>query len=692
MIPSSQEILEKLSQPQYKPKTFDQLCQIFRIASYERKRFRRQIKNLQYDLKLIRTREKTYRVPSEKDFKTGRVQKHARGFGFFIPDDKTMKDVYLSPAEVQTIMNGDRVRIVCDEKGTGKLVEILERSKHKIVGKVVVKGKEAYVVPLGRNLSEVSSDWVQIPYAADLKKMKDRNVVCKITRYPEKNRFAQGKIEELLGLTGELKSDFSVMIHQYDLRHEFPGAVRELAQKLQQWNLEPEVAKRRDLRNLSFVTIDGETAKDFDDAVYIEKKSNGHFMLWVAIADVSFFVKQHSALDQEAYERATSVYFPGGVIPMLPESLSNDLCSLNPHEDKLTFTCQMEFDQKGNRRSYEIYESVIRSAERLTYTKVQEILDQQKEHPFIHEMNELKRILKKSRDERGCIDFDLPEPEILLDLEGNTETIVKRSRLEAHMIIEEFMIAANETVAEYMFKNDFDFVYRVHEVPDRLKLFQFHELLHNLGYKLKLHDHPHPKTYSDLLKHIEGKPEETLVNTVLLRSMKQARYAAENLKHFGLASECYTHFTSPIRRYPDLVVHRLLKERLKFSKETSDKKTWLSQCVEHCSRQERVVETAEREFISLKKAQFMMDKVGQIFVGFISGIQEFGLFVELEGFFVEGMVSVKSLKGDRYQFIEERYLLRGHRSGVEYHLGQKVKVMVKEVNLDRREVDFIFAE
>ena len=390
---------------------------------------------------------------------------------------------------------------------------------------------------------------------------------------------------------------------------------------------------------------------------------------------------------------------------MLPETLSNDLCSLRPHEEKMTFTCEIEFDEEGNRLYFSIYESVILSRHRMTYTDIQAMLDGNRDvlqkysdiELSVSVMNELKNLLKKQKHARGCIDFDLPEPELVLDLEGAIEDVIKRSRLEAHMLIEEFMISANETVAEFMFHRKRPFIYRVHEEPDPSVLAQFQELVHNLGYTLEYQKTAHPKIYSQLLQRVEGKPGEKIINMALLRSMKLARYSERNLKHFGLASECYTHFTSPIRRYPDLMVHRLLKEELKKKSKDSDRfddhvQVSLAKDAEHCSKFERRAEEAEREFVALKKVQFMMDKVGQQFVGYVSSVTEFGLFIELDLYFVEGLVHVTSMRDDMYQFIEDHYYLRGRHTKKEFHLGQKVLIEVQRVDLDKRQIDFTLVE
>ncbi len=696
-------ILECMGDKKYKPLTFDELCRFFHVDQKERKLFRRLLKSLLNQYKLIRIPQKRYRLPQGDDFVTGILKKHPKGFGFLIPEDRS-EDVYLSRFEVSSCMNKDRLKVVVGANRSGRVVEILERGIKNVVGKLLVRGRTACVIPQGVDTSFGGRDTVFLPFDKKLVSFHKQIVVCKITKYASSHQPAQGTLIQVLGNAGEAKVDFSAMIFKHDLPHKFSSEVLKEADQLKQWNLKSEIPRRKDLREYPFITIDGETAKDFDDAICV-KKEGTQFRLWVSIADVSFFVKKNSVIDEAAYERATSVYFPGGVIPMLPEVLSNHLCSLRPNEEKMTFTCEMLFDGQGNRLNFSIYESVILSRHRMTYTDIQAMLDNKKEvlqkysdiASEVQVMNELKNILKKQKHARGCIDFDLPEPELVLDLEGEIENVVKRMRLEAHMLIEEFMIAANEAVAEFMFNRKHPFIYRVHEEPDPSDLAQFQELVHNLGYTLEVQKTAHPKIYSRLLERVESKPGEKIINVALLRSMKLARYSERNLKHFGLASECYTHFTSPIRRYPDLMVHRLLKEELKKKSKDSDRfddavRTSLAKDAEHCSRLERRAEEAEREFMALKKTQFMMDKVGQQFVGYVSGVTEFGIFVELDLYFIEGLVHVTSMRDDHYQFIEEHYYLRGRHTKKEFHLGQKVLIEVQKVDLDKRQIDFTLME
>ncbi|MEO5657162.1 MAG: ribonuclease R, partial [Nitrospiria bacterium] len=462
------------------------------------------------------------------------------------------------------------------------------------------------------------------------------------------------------------------------------------------------LAGRRDLRALTTVTIDGEHAKDFDDAISIEEHPDGVTRLWVHIADVSAYVPWDSVLDLEARRRATSVYFPDRVIPMFPERLSNGICSLNPFEDRLTLTCQMDIDPQGHRRVYELYPSVIRSDARLTYTAVGRILEQ--EDPELsqrHEsllgplraMGRLCKLLQTRRRERGSIDFDLPEPEILLDLLGETTSIISRERTIAHRLIEEFMLAANETVAEHLSRRETPMLYRIHDRPDPEKLLNFSEVLSGFGHGLAVTATLAPKTLARLLETVKDRPEEGLINTLLLRSMKQARYAVENVGHFGLASAHYTHFTSPIRRYPDLVIHRLIKASLGGGGLPVDRLEHLMpEIARTSSAQERVSMEAEREVIDLKKTRYMADKVGQEYDGIIAGVTQYGFFVQLADIFVEGLVHMTALEGDYYRYHEKQHALIGERHRRQYRLGDRVRVVVDRVDMIKRRVDFRLAE
>jgi ribonuclease R len=494
------------------------------------------------------------------------------------------------------------------------------------------------------------------------------------------------------------KEGLEAIIEQFELRVEFPKPVLAEAESFAR----PGVCEkgREDLRKIPFVTIDGETAKDFDDAVAVQELAKGVIRLWVSIADVSHYVTPGSDIDQEAYRRTSSVYFPSRCVPMLPEGLSNDLCSLVPKQDRLTMTAEMDFNTQGHCTKAKFYPSMIRSHQRLTYTEVQAMLDQKKKgFATLKIMNALCDRLRGVRKQRGSLDFDLPEPEIVLNLEEKTvESIVKAKRYKAHMMIEEFMIAANETVATFLQQNLKASIYRIHEDPDPEKIKSFREVVYNLGVGLPGRKKITSKDLAQVVEKVKGRSEERLINTLILRSLQQAQYSTQNPGHFGLASKCYTHFTSPIRRYPDLVIHRLLKQALPSASRGSDKNPQsqdgggerrLAEMASHCSDQERVgmkAEWASRDWVV---SLFMKDKVGKEYEGNISGVAKFGFFVELHDYFVQGMVPVKTLKDDYYVYDEKHHSFQGRRTRKKYKLGDRVRIRVEQVNTTKRWVDFI---
>jgi ribonuclease R len=450
------------------------------------------------------------------------------------------------------------------------------------------------------------------------------------------------------------------------------------------------------LRGIPTFTIDGENARDFDDAVSIEKEKDGGLTLYVSISDVSHYAKEESPLDEEAYLRGTSVYFPDRAIPMFPKDLSNEICCLHPKLDRLTLTVELRYDPYGKEREIRFYPSVIRSDERLTYTLVKKILVDREARlmdqfrsilPYLEWMAFLSQRLREKRMERGALDFDLPEPEVILNLQGETEDIVRAERNLAHQIIEEFMIAANVAVAQFIRDNGLPFIYRIHEPPSGEAIDEFRKFISHLGYRMRKESDHSPKELQRVLLEAKGRSEERIVNNILLRSMKWAKYSAKNLGHFGLASDAYTHFTSPIRRYPDLIVHRILKKILskKDGKTTEEE---LAKKADHLSQRERVAMEAEREILDRYRTRFMKDKVGDVFDGVISGVTAFGFFVELKDIFVEGLVRVTSLHDDYYHYHEERYCLVGERTHKTFKIGDEVKVRVDRVDIERRHIDF----
>lgn len=684
------------------PVQFRFLMQSLGVTKGERPHFKEFVDELVDAGELVRLKGNAYALPKDLKVITGRLSAHRDGYGFVVPDEGG-EDVFIPARYMRDNMHGDRVEARLEpEKRSGKregrIVRTVERAYTKIVGRFEAAKNFGHVVP---DEQRITHD-IYIPAGAFGNARSGEVVVAEITSYPSRHRNAEGRIVEVLGLPDNPEVEVQTIIRKYDLPHEFSPAALKAARSVSQEVGEQETAGRKDLRRILTVTIDGETARDFDDAVSIEKDKNGLYRLRVSIADVSHYVKPGSPLDQDAYVRGTSVYFPDRCIPMLPEELSNGICSLNPHVERLALTAEMLFDKGGEMIESAFYPSVIKSDARLTYTIVKRIvvdadteltLEYRQLVPDLMLMKELSLILTAKRRKRGSIDFDLPEPQIVLDLQGQTEAIIRAERNLAHKLIEEFMLAANEAVASHMERRGVPFLYRVHETPDPVKLNDFREFIFNFGYEFTMTgDRVNPGELQSLLEKAEGKPEEKMLNEVLLRCMKQARYAAENLGHFGLASPCYTHFTSPIRRYPDLVVHRILKgaiaKRLKQGDMERLEET-LPEIAGHTSRRERVAMEAEREIVELKKLQFMRDKVGEEFDGFVTGVTSFGFFVELVELFVEGLVHITTLGNDFYRYVEKQHSLVGERTRETYRIGDKTRVRVAAVNLETRRIEFV---
>ncbi|MBE9535977.1 MAG: ribonuclease R, partial [Proteobacteria bacterium] len=601
----------------------------------------------------------------------------------------------------KTAMHSDRVavRVEGEKRGgkrEGSVVRIIERGCSVVVGRYEKGKKFGYLVP---GDARIATD-IYIPKGADMDAEDGIIAVAELLTFPGGMRSPEGRIIHVIGFPGDPEVEIQSIIIKHGLPSIFPEEVMAAAEKVGDVPKAKELEGRTDLRSLMTVTIDGETARDFDDAVAVKREKDGKIRLWVSIADVSHYVSERGVIDEEAYERGTSVYFPDRCIPMLPERLSNGICSLNPGVDRLTMTAEMLFDASGTRVESAFYNSVIKSDFRLTYTKVKAILVDNDETlvkeyapvvPDLKLMEELCSRLRSFRRARGCIDFDLPEAQVLLDLQGGIEAIVRSERNLAHMMIEEFMLAANESVATHISDKDLPLLYRVHEEPNEEKMDDFAEFIHNLGYKLKTKG-PRAMALSQLLKEVSGKPEERVINHVLLRSMKQAVYSPENTGHFGLAAPKYCHFTSPIRRYPDLVVHRILKGAVSRDGISGKRKSSLQEGMPavgtHTSRLERRAAEAEREVVAWLKTRFMVDKVGMEFDGFITGVTSFGFFVELAELFVEGLIHVTSLKDDYYIFDEKRHTLQGERNGKLYKIGERAFVKVARVDVEKRQIDF----
>ena len=652
---------------------------------------------------VVRLKKNHYALPDGQNLISGRVQAHPDGYGFLVPDDKGLEDLYLNRREMRRLMHGDRVMVRVDRRQRGgpdvHVTQIIERAQSRLIGTYEAIAGKGYLIPMDPRIATA------IPLVGPTDVEKGQVIAAEITRYGSALSGPQAELRQIIGNPDDPEVQAQSIMFRYGLSAKFPEAVhREIAACSFAIDA-AEIARREDLRDLAIVTIDGETARDFDDAVFA-RRHDDHYELFVSIADVAHYVRPDTALDQEAYARATSVYFPDRAIPMLPAALSNGICSLNPNEDRLTKTVCMTINAQGEVIGSRFFDSVIRSHARMTYTEVRRIVvDQDPECSARYAdlvgsfrlMEEIARLLYEQRRRRGNLDFDLPEAEIILDLQGAPENIVRAERNIAHRIIEEFMIAANEAVARHLRDHDQPVLYRVHEGPDPDALEAIETFLLSLGYRLPTRKEKiAPLEIQQLLEAARGKPEERVLNRVLLRSMKQAIYHPKNIGHFGLASTCYTHFTSPIRRYPDLIVHRRLGEVLAGNKlkpnQREDLLRYLHDAGVHTSERERHAMDAEREMVDLKKAQFMMNKIGEEFTGFITSLANFGFFVELDDYFIEGLVKLSSLRDDDYDYYEKEYVIKGRRSGRKFRLGDNVRVKVTRINAFRSEIDFELIE
>ncbi|OCL25402.1 ribonuclease R [Orenia metallireducens] len=698
------KILEFMKEQAYKPLTSEELLKAMDISIEQRSMLLDLLDELEEQGAIIKNRRGCYGVPERMGMISGRLQGHAKGFAFLIPDNPNEEDIYIHANDLKGAMHNDKVLVRKFNKAdgrssSGEVVRVLERSNKKIVGRYEDSKNFGFVVP---DDNRISYD-VFIPQSKTKGAKEGQKVVVEISKWPEKRRNPEGEVVEVLGYQGEPGVDIEAIIKKLELPEYFPEDVRREVEAIPDDIPQEEVERRRDLRGLKMVTIDGEDAKDFDDAISIERLDDGKVRLGVHIADVTHYVRRGSSLNKEAFNRATSIYLVDRVIPMLPEKLSNNMCSLRSDGDRLAMTVLMKFEEKtGKLLSHEIVESVIRVNHRLTYTNVNKMLiDEDSElieeySDVIDElrlMGEFSKVLRKNRFERGSIDFDFPEAKIILDDDGKPIDIVKVNRGIAEKMIEDFMIRTNEVVAEDMFHREIPFIYRVHEQPSKEKLESLNSFIHNLGYHIKglKGEEVHPKALQNILEKVKGQPEERVVNTVLLRSMQQAHYSPYNIGHFGLASRYYSHFTSPIRRYPDLMIHRIIKEVINKSvlseERISQLMDELPNTADHSSVQERRAMDAEYESLDLKKVEYMEDKVGNQYEGIISSVMSFGFFVELDNT-VEGLVHVSAMRDDYYHYYEDKHAFIGERTGNSYQLGDKVKVKLVKVNLEDKQIDF----
>jgi ribonuclease R len=691
------------------PATPRELLQRLKLPRQQRPTLTKLLADLVESGALVETRGNRFGLPDRMNLVVGRVVTHPRGFGFVVPDrplEDVKGDLFIAGGNLNQAMHGDRVvaRIerISDNRAEGRILKILERGSTTVVGKFDVDGSGlGFVVPFDRRLIVD----VHIPSGEHLEAKPGDMVVVEITRWPTPARGPLGRVTNVLGDIDEPGVDNEIIIRKYGIPDEHSPEAVEAARRIGTSVREKDLRDRTDFRPVVTVTIDGEHARDFDDAITLEQLTNGHYWLGVHIADVAHYVQEGSTLDEEAYDRGTSVYFPDRAVHMFPSELSTGLCSLNPHVDRLVQSCLMEVDRKGTVVRYELHDGVIHSNARMTYTEVNAILtdrdpetiERYKELvPLFETMHELFEILNKRRHRRGSIDFDLKQPEVVLDDAGMVEAIIAAERNVAHRLIEEFMLLANETVAQHLDDHEVPTLYRIHEHPDPLKVEEFEEFVTTLGYSLGAPPNDvKPRHFQKLVEKMRGTPEEKPIAFLMLRTMQKARYDPQNLGHFGLAAKSYTHFTSPIRRYPDLIVHRTLREA-RHGVMNEDRKDELvddlPEIARHTSERERRADDAERELVQWKKVRFMADKVGDEFDGYITGVTAFGLFIELIEHFVEGLVHVATMADDYYRFVERAHTLRGENTGRVYRLGDKVKVQVIKVDMERRQVDLGLSE
>lgn len=694
-LPSRELILEVLTE-QGVPLKLKDLQQSLDIASDEYEIFDKRLNAMERDGQLMRNRKGAYCLPDKIEVIAGKIQGHHDGFGFLIPDDKEKhpEDLYLSHKEMQLVMHGDRVMVRMsgfDRRGRpeGKVVEVLERANETLVGRVL-QGNGVTVV--AAEDQRISQD-ILIPYHLDMGAKVGQVVVVELTNQPSKHAHPMGKVVQILGNYADSGMEIEIALRKHKLPHQFsPGALAQ-AEKIPSKVAQKDYKGRKDLRTLPLITIDGETAKDFDDAVYAEPDKTG-WRLVVAIADVSHYVHPNDDLDKDAFERGNSIYFPRRVIPMLPETLSNGLCSLNPDVERLCMICDMHLTTDGVVDHYQFYPSVMLSKARMTYTKVADMLEnptgetaQEYQHvlPHVQNLYAMFQAMLKQRQNRGAIEFDTVETMMVFNDQGKIEDIVPTSRNEAHRIIEECMLAANVCAADFVKQHKSGAIYRVHEGPTEEKLEQLRAFMGQFGIGISGGLKPSTKDYAKLMQEIQNRPDTELLQTMILRSMQQAVYSPDNQGHFGLAYEAYTHFTSPIRRYPDLLVHRTIKAIL--SKKNYQVSNW-SVMGEHCSMTERRADEASRDVSNWLKCYFMQDKVGEEFEGSVASVTSFGVFVALDDVYIEGLLHVTELGNDYFHFDQTQREMVGERTHVRYRMGDRLTIKVVRVDLETTKIDF----
>ncbi|MFA9424220.1 MAG: ribonuclease R [Sedimentibacter sp.] len=698
-----EKIFSFMKEEAYKPLTFNELFEELNVESSMKKELIKALNDLESEGKIIFTRTERYGIPEKMNLIIGTLDGHQKGYAFLRPDDKEIKDIFISPVDMNGAMHGDKVivrpmNVSEDVKSPeGKVIRILERVNSTIIGTFQKSKNFGFVVP---DEKKIAQD-IFVPKEFTKNATSNSKVIVELTEWPDKRKNPEGKIIEIIGDIEDTKTHIEAVLLSKKVRQVFEEDVINEAIKVSAEGIsEQEYKHRKDLRELPIITIDGSDAKDLDDAVYAEKINDKEYKLSVHIADVTHYVKEDRKLDKEALKRATSIYISDRVIPMLPKELSNGVCSLNPNEDKLTLSVDMTINSEGKVTDYKIFESIIKNHYRMTYSDVSDILENNDEDlsekykeilPMLNTMEELSLILRKKRETRGAIDFEFPETKIITDDKGKAIDVIKYERRVSNKMIEEFMLLCNETVAENYYWMNMPFVYRIHEEPDEEKILEFTKFVHNLGYTLKGSNNIHPKELQQLLLKIKDTKEETVINNMMLRSLKKAIYSPDCSPHFGLAAQYYCHFTSPIRRYPDLQIHRIIKGQLKgkFSVNDINKLSERTAMVaEQSSKMERLADEVERDTDKIKIAEFMSDKIGEEYDGVISGVTSFGLFIELESS-VEGLVHISNLVDDYYIYDAEKRELYGKGSHKVFKMGDLVKVKLVRVSIAKAEIDFL---
>lgn len=697
-------ILKFMSREDYVPMKAKEIAGIFMVPKNKYNNFKSILDKLEKEYKIQKNRKNKYSIIDENKYIEGTYRGNEKGYGFVIPENEEMEDIFIPRGNNNNALNEDIVvaEIIKEsedgKRKEGKIVSIVKHEKDKVVGLFVKSKNFGFVIPDDKKFG---GD-IFISKSNFAKAKNNQKVVVKLTKYPEKNKKAEGKIIEIIGGIDEAGVDMLSLVKEYDLPYEFPQGVIEEAKSKGNKVDKKDIPNRIDLRDKTIFTIDGEDAKDLDDAVRVYKNDDGNYMLDVHIADVSYYVTENSLLDKEAIIRGTSIYMLDRVIPMLPKELSNGICSLNAGEDRFTLSCTMEIDKEGNIISSDVYKAVIKVTERMNYKDVQKIIDGSDEEVleryknYIQDfklMEELAKILKNKRLERGYLNLDLPESKVVLDNNGHAVDIKKYELYFSNEIIEQFMLSANETIAERFYWLEAPFIYRVHEEPDIDKVKELNKFLYNFGYKInKSGDKVYPKEFAKVLDSVKGKTEERVVSNLVLRTLKVARYESENDGHFGIASKYYCHFTSPIRRYPDLFIHRIISKYLENNYEISEKQKekyekQAEQYAKTSSDREKIATKVERDSIDIKMAEYMQDRIGEEYEGMVSSVTSFGIFVELDNT-VEGLIRFENLGDEYFEYDEEHKQLIGEKTGITYKIGDRVKIKVINANKETRQIDF----